>query len=124
MGLTLLGSLTLSGSTLCGMTSSGGTSGIGTIFKINLDGTGFQLLHSFSGYSYPTAYNPQGSLTLSGSTLYGMTSGGGADSYGTIFQINTDGTGFQVLHSFNADAGDGAMPLTAPSPSRGPRSTE
>ena len=100
-----LGSLTLSGSTLCGMTSSGGTSGIGTIFKINLDGTGFQLLHSFSGYSYPTAYNPQGSLSLSGSTLYGMTSGGGTNYQGTIFKINTDGTGFQLLRSFTISDG-------------------
>ena len=54
--------------------------------------------------------NPYGSLTLSGSTLYGMTSEGGAYGAGTIFQINTDGTGYKVLYSFGSVANDGAYP--------------
>ena len=107
------GSLVLSGSTLYGTTANGGSgytgaptgsgqgaTGNGVIFKINTDGTGFEILHSFSGAPGDGA-SPAGTLTLSGSTLYGMTSGGSADgSSGTIFQINTDGTGFQVLYSF------------------------
>ena len=105
------GSLTLSGSTLYGMTGYGGADGNGTVFKINTDGTGFQLLHSFDGSD---GYNPQGSLILSGSTLYGMVTWGGRtwgySTDGTIFKINTDGTGFQLLHRFAGYANDGSNP--------------
>ena len=92
--------LTLSGSTLYGMTFQGGSGGAGTIFQINLDGTGLTILHNFTGGPSDGA-NPLGSLTLSGSTLYGMTFSGGANNDGTIFKVNTDGTGFQLLHSFD-----------------------
>jgi uncharacterized repeat protein (TIGR03803 family) len=104
------GSLTLSGTTLFGMTSSGGVNGRGTIFKINTDGTGYQVLYSFGSVANDGCY-PYGSITLSGTTLYGMTSIGGAyGSAGTIFQINTDGTGYQVLYSFGSIANDGTNP--------------
>jgi uncharacterized repeat protein (TIGR03803 family) len=105
-GGTPLGSLTLYGSTLFGTTSEGGDSGNGTIFKINTDSSGFQVLHSFSGGS--DGADPHGSLTLSGSTLYGMTSAqGGAGGLGTIFKMNTDGSGYQVLHNFGVNGGGG-----------------
>ncbi|MGO9017794.1 MAG: choice-of-anchor tandem repeat GloVer-containing protein [Syntrophobacteraceae bacterium] len=104
------GSLTLSGSTLYGMTSQGGTNGLGTIFQINAT-TGYQVLYNFAGYPNDGA-NPNGSLTLSlsGSTLYGMTSQGGAYYGGTIFQISTNGSGYQVLYSFGGVANDGTNP--------------
>ena len=103
------GDLTVSGSTLYGMTLGAGTRGSGTIFKINTDGTGYQVLHSF-GIVPNDGYYPYGSLTLSGTTLYGMTQSGGANGKGTIFQINTDGTGYQVLYSFGSVANDGFYP--------------
>jgi uncharacterized repeat protein (TIGR03803 family) len=96
-------SLTLSGSTLYGMTLTGGTYDCGTIFQINTDGTGYQVLHNFGGGA--DGNSPPGSLTLSGSTLYGMTSLGGTYGTGTIFQINTDGTGYQILYSLSFDEG-------------------
>ncbi len=39
-------------------------------------------------------------LILSGNTLYGTTYGGGTNGNGTVFAVNTDGTGFTVLHTF------------------------
>jgi uncharacterized repeat protein (TIGR03803 family) len=109
-GTSPFGAVTLSGSKLYGMTSGGGANEFGTIFQINTDGTGYQVLHNFSGYPGDGA-TPDGSLTLSGSTLYGMTIGGGVkDDFGTIFQINTDGTGYKVLYSFTAVANDGGAP--------------
>ncbi len=107
-GANPMGNLTISGSTIYGMTYGAGAYGTGTIFQINTDGTGYQVLHSFGSIANDGSY-PYGSLTLSGTTLYGMTSDGGAYGAGTIFQINTDGTGYQVLHSFGV-ANDGSSP--------------
>ena len=47
--------------------------------------------------------NPEAGLILSGNTLYGTTYyGGGTNGDGTVFAVNTDGTGFTNLHSFTA----------------------
>jgi uncharacterized repeat protein (TIGR03803 family) len=40
-------------------------------------------------------------LILSGNTLYGTANGGGSSGDGTLFAVNTNGTGFTNLHSFN-----------------------
>jgi uncharacterized repeat protein (TIGR03803 family) len=98
--------LVSAGSILCGTTIGGGVGNHGTIFRISNDGSEFALLHSFSGGN--EGQTPYGSLTLVGSSLYGMTSDDGAGTSGTIFRIRTDGTGFQVLHRFGG--ADGARP--------------
>jgi uncharacterized repeat protein (TIGR03803 family) len=41
-------------------------------------------------------------LILSGNTLYGTTEAGGSGGSGTIFAINTDGSGFTNLYNFSA----------------------
>ena len=47
---------------------------------------------------------------MSGSTLYGTTQNGG-NGAGVIFAVNTDGTGYTNLYSFNAaGGGDGHNP--------------
>jgi uncharacterized repeat protein (TIGR03803 family) len=103
------GSLIKSGNVLYGMTAYGGDDGAGTIFKINADGTGFTLLHEFADSSSDGSY-PEGSLILSGSTLYGMTAEGGVDGSGTIFSIATNGSGFTLLHEFVGGGSDGQYP--------------
>ena len=52
--------------------------------------------------------NPQAGLVLSGNTFYGTTVNGGASGYGTVFAVNTDGTGYTNLYSFASS--DGANP--------------
>ncbi len=104
-----LESLIAKGSTLYGMAMWGGTNNLGTIFKIKTSGTGFALLHSFAGAADGEC--PMGSLIAMGSILYGMTERGSTDSYGTIFKIKTNGTGFKLLHSFAAGSADGAYPF-------------
>jgi uncharacterized repeat protein (TIGR03803 family) len=104
-----LGSPIQSGGLLYGMTSQGGTGNKGTVFRMNLDGTGFAVLHSFGG---PDGQDPSYSkLLFSGNKLYGMTASGGANGAGCVFSLNADGTNFQVFHSFNAATGDGWAPL-------------
>ncbi len=94
----------LSGNTLYGTAGAGGTSGNGTVFAVNTDGTGFTNLHSFAGGS--DGANPYSGLVLSGNTLYGTTQNGGSSGKGTVFRVNTDGTAYTNLHSFNYDDGD------------------
>jgi uncharacterized repeat protein (TIGR03803 family) len=100
------GDLTLCGSSLYGMTYQGGSSDRGTVFRINKDGTGFTILHSFIGGT-GDGLNPLGSLRLSGSTLYGMTS---AWAGSTVFKIKTDGTGYTNIHNFWGLPVDGDLP--------------
>lgn len=106
--------LVLAGSTLYGTTSSGGTNQTGTVFSVNTNGSGFTVLHSFAALGTGPATNadgaaPLGALVLSGSTLYGTTSGGGSNGDGTIFALNTNGTGFVILHHFTGGL-DGREP--------------
>jgi uncharacterized repeat protein (TIGR03803 family) len=49
-------------------------------------------------------------LALSGNTLYGTATGGGSSGWGTVFAVNTDGTGFTNLHSFTGGA-EGTNPV-------------
>jgi uncharacterized repeat protein (TIGR03803 family) len=100
-------SLTLSVNTLYGTTVNGGSYAYGTVFKVNTDGSGFAVLHSFT-YSSDGAF-PYGGLILSGNTLYGTTKGGGSFGFGTVFKIDTDGNGYEVLKNF-AGSSDGANP--------------
>ena len=103
-------SLTLSRNKLYGMTYRGGVQNKGVIFSMNTDGTGFALLHTFTGGTNDGA-NPYGSLTLDGSTLYGMTNKGGTADKGTLFSVNTYGSSFTLLHSFTTNANDGSSPF-------------
>src|SRR5262249_47185205 len=108
----------LSGQTLYGTTTNAGSGnfhvilGSGELFKVGTDGSGFTGLHGFppvfSGSNADGAM-PNGSLVLSGTTLYGTAIAGGAGNSGTIFAVNTDGSGFTNLHNF-AGASDGANP--------------
>ena len=52
---------------------------------------------------------PYGSLTLSGSKLYGMASGAWLNGWGLIFSIDTDGSHYIDLHDF--DLTNGAEPF-------------
>ena len=69
-----------------------------TLYMIDTDGSGYDLLHSFSSAT-DDGENPYGSLTLGGSTLYGMTVYGGANDEGVIFKIDTDGKGYNMQHA-------------------------
>jgi uncharacterized repeat protein (TIGR03803 family) len=56
---------------------------------------------------------PFGSLVLEGETLYGTTFQGGSvapPGGGTVFSINTDGTGYTVLHNFQG-GNEGSYPM-------------
>jgi uncharacterized repeat protein (TIGR03803 family) len=101
---------------LYGTTPRGGAAGYGTIFRVRLDGTGFELLRTFptlvDGETADT--NVDGAAPLAGLTdgqdgrLYGVTSAGGSTGNGTIFAYDPVGGVFSVLHDF--DGTKGAQP--------------
>lgn len=99
--------------TLFGTTSAGGSDGFGAIFSVKPDGSGFLTLRSFSGS------NGDGRVPWSGLTygadgkLYGTTQFGGGAVNGSVYRINSDGSGYEKLHGFGTAPGDGANPLAA-----------
>jgi len=112
------GTMTLSGATLYGTTAWGGIGyappgsfGYGEVFKIGTNGSGFTVFKQFTNAA--DGGDPFAGLVLSGSTLYGTTEGGGSNGFGTVFQINTDGSGFRVLKMFTG-GDDGDVPATRP----------
>jgi uncharacterized repeat protein (TIGR03803 family) len=124
-GGVVAGTLRSSGNTLYGASDLGGSGGNGNVFAVNTNGTGFTTLHSFTAtsvarhgaenppYTNSDGAGPGGGVILSGDTLYGMTQFGGSSGWGTVFAINTNGTGFTTLHTFSGGS-DGGWPYTGP----------
>jgi uncharacterized repeat protein (TIGR03803 family) len=116
--------LLLAGDTLYGTAIDGGSEGNGTIFSIDTDGSNFSTVYFFSAggangsgiYTNSDGTTPFGGLILLSNTLYGTAAGGGSAGNGTVFRVNTDGSGFTNLHNFTAVSGalsansDGANP--------------
>lgn len=108
------GDLILSNGILYGTAMKGGPAGSCAIFAINTDGTGFRTLYAFSAMSLSQENSdgaaPRGGLVLSGNTLYGGAYLGGSFGGGVIFGLNTNGTGFKVVHTFSPANNDGIAP--------------
>jgi uncharacterized repeat protein (TIGR03803 family) len=71
-------------------------------------------VHYFTATDPATGTNLDGAspfsgLVLSGNTLFGTTAGGGSTGNGTVFAVNTNGTGFTNLYSFKGGT-DGSAP--------------
>ena len=56
---------------------------------------------------------PRSYLFYDGTFLYGTSQNGGTDFLGTIFKIKPDGSGYQNLHNFQGNYGDGQQPGTS-----------
>ena len=103
------GGLVLDGSTLYGVTSAGENFNAGTVYKIDLSGGGFAILHSFSGDA--NGIDPNGRVAISNGIIYGTTYRDGVASYnGTIYKLNTNGSGFTVLRRLGTAGSDGRGP--------------
>src|SRR5579859_3197143 len=84
----------------------------------------FTALHNFAAtttnapgvFTNGEGAHPFAGLLLLGNMLYGTAQDGGSSGSGTVFAVNTDGTGFSVIHNFSAISGtldnnsDGAIP--------------
>ena len=100
--------LVLANGVLYGTTSMGGTNSTGTIFSLSTNGSNFRVLCSFPD----TGANGNGpflnGLVLSSNLLFGTDSLGGTNGTGTIFSINTNGSGFKVVYPFTYNGGAGS----------------
>ncbi len=106
-GTNPFGSLTLSGKILYGMTGMGGANNRGTIFMFDMNKQVETVLHSFAD-DLIDGYYPSGSLTLLGTSLYGVTYYGGSNNHGTIFKFDTQKKAETVLYNFAGPPGDGS----------------
>ncbi len=101
-----------SGDYIYGVTNNGGIYGSGTLYKMNIDKTGYTIMHHFNSVDGSNGDNPYSEPIQVGGTLYGTTYDGGVFGQGTIYKIETDGTGFSLLHSFQGGLTDGASPYS------------
>ncbi|HEX3651693.1 MAG TPA: choice-of-anchor tandem repeat GloVer-containing protein [Rhizomicrobium sp.] len=97
---------------LYGTTSAGGGPGLGTVFKVNPDGSNYTVLHAFQGiFQNSDGSFPHSGLTLNKTDgmLYGTTiNGGNSNDLGTVFKINPRSGTETVVHAFSGS--DGAHP--------------
>ena len=95
---------------LYGLSQNGGQAGVGTLFRVNKDGSGFAVLKSFSGTNGEGSSPAAGLFLATNGLLYGTTFNGGASNVGTIFRIDQNGSNYAVIKSFTGAAGDGSAP--------------
>ena len=98
--------------TLYGTTLYGGTnqSQAGTVFKLNKDGSGYIVLHTFTITIGADALWPSRLVHGSDSALYGTTYYGGDNNVGTVFRLKKDGSGYAILRSFSNTGSEGQPP--------------
>jgi uncharacterized repeat protein (TIGR03803 family) len=96
------------GNKLYGTTAAGGANGVGTVFSVTKSGENERVLHSFGASDFDGAKPVAGLIGLRG-LLYGTTSAGGFDTYGTVFRIRVSGKE-SVMHTFGTVPSDGADP--------------
>src|SRR5258706_2798445 len=100
MGINPYGSLVLAAGKLYGMTLAGGIHYSGTLFEYDLTGNKFTKKIDFDGANKGAA--PLGGLTLfTNSKLYGMTSQGGTNNKGVIFEFNPSDGSFNKKFDFD-----------------------
>lgn len=92
-----------------GTTGYGGANFDGTLWKVDTNGV-FSVVHTFSGTSDGSI--PGSTVTFDPSgNMFGTASSGGANSFGTVWEITNKGV-FTVLKNFNG--GDGDTPEGTP----------
>lgn len=94
---------------LYGTASSNGPNNSGTIYKVDTAGN-YSVLYAFPDES-ANGEGPNGELLIGdGGNIYGVTTGGGTNDYGVLFELLPTGYSEIVLHKFGSIADDGLAP--------------
>jgi uncharacterized repeat protein (TIGR03803 family) len=94
---------------LYGIARVGGGSFVGVLFRLNRDGSGFNVFKNFSRAPDGAFPSVSGLINGGDGRLYGTTMVGGVFDRGTVFSMNEADAEFTVLKSFNPTV-DGAVP--------------
>lgn len=104
------------GGVLYGTTVFGGPHGAGDVYRLTPAGSGYHeaILHTFGAGHDGSKPGGDVAVTASGD-LIGVTTVGGADGQGTVFELVPSGSGDveHVLHTFTGGA-DGGQPIGTP----------
>jgi uncharacterized repeat protein (TIGR03803 family) len=107
-GATPLATPTLYNGNVYGTTSGGGAYANGTVYALNFKSRTETVLHSFMGA--PDGADPVAGLAQdSAGNFYGVAYRGGAENFGTMFEVSPGGK-FTLLYSFSNPATEGCGP--------------
>ncbi|MGC9951276.1 MAG: choice-of-anchor tandem repeat GloVer-containing protein [Bryobacteraceae bacterium] len=95
---------------LYGNTIYGGSSGNGVVFQFDLKTGRQSVVHTFAGSPGDASYPDAGMLGDAAGNLYGVSSFGGSDGYGTVFELSASGS--EKIRSFTG--GNGQDPQSPP----------
>lgn len=85
---------------LYGLTEKGGEFDWGVAYRLNKDGSGYEVIHHFQ-YSEGASFE-HGMIYQSDGKIYGGAMGGGVAGHGTVFRMNSDGSDFEVVFEFGS----------------------
>ncbi len=77
--------------------------GMDSLFRINLDGTGYEVLHTFDPDQWAEFGNrPSGQLGFDGLRIFGATFSGGSNDRGTLYSYELATGSVQALYQFSS----------------------
>jgi uncharacterized repeat protein (TIGR03803 family) len=94
---------------LYGTTTIGGSGGAGTLYRLNPDGSGFEVVYPFDFGQQDYLASPQRITQGDDGTIFGIAEGGLGN--GGIFAVSADGT-YRTVHQFAADGSEGYFPIS------------
>ncbi len=97
-GVSPFGSLCLEGDYLYGMTILGGANSDGVVFKINKNNNAYSKIIDLN--DAVTGKFPYAGFVSDGTYIYGTTSSGGTNGYGTLFKIKLSDDSFTIILDF------------------------
>ncbi len=109
------GRLFLTNGVLFGTATQGGANSGGTVYSVTTSGGSLAVLHSFSDST--DGIYPLGSVVLWGTNLFGTSSWGGPNATGpvpgcgTVWELDTNGVKFTVIHPFGGSGDPGFVPI-------------
>jgi len=84
-----------------------GYCGYGVLYRVNRDGTGFQVVHKYCSETNCTdGFNGGALVTGTDGNVYGTTYYGGTYNEGTIFKVTPSTGAYEVLTNFNLTLGE------------------
>lgn len=103
-GYEVFSGFAIDGETIYGVCKFGGEGNKGTLWRIRVDGSGFQVLHEFAGGEQ--GFFPHSGPILHEGSLMGTTYHGGSTTWGgCVYRYHLEDADYEVICSFGAETG-------------------